>query len=399
MRILLVHEYYQERGGEDGAYEADGAMLEAAGHEVHRLSFANEDIRVSSPLAAAGLFLTTNWSRSAARRLKAELAATQPDLVHFHNVFPLISPAAFPAAARSGAAVVQTLHNYRLVCPNASLYRDGHVCEDCLGKRVAWPALLHACYRNSRAQTSAVVSMLALHRARKTWQKDVDLLIAPSQFLRDKLIQGGIPEDRIRVRPNLVEALPEAPEGTRDGFLFVGRLTANKGLETLMKAWVGSDMPALRIAGSGDLASTVEEFARRHPSVEYLGALSRDQVLHQMQRSTALLFPSLWFENQPLTILEAFASGLPVIASRLGAMPELIREGQTGLLFAPDDGDDLAARVRWSVSHPQEIEEMSAQVRDVYQNEFSAQQSLNTLLTLYEVALARAEDRRQASFR
>ena len=400
MRVLLVHEYYRERGGEDVAFETDGSLLEAAGHEVSRLTFHNADIADKrSPSAALKLFSTTVWSREAAREIDQAITEQRPDVVHFHNVFPLASPAAFTAAARRGVPVVATLHNYRLICPNASLFRENRVCEDCVGKLVPWPGVLHACYRDSRAQTGAVASMLAFHKLRRTWSRDVNLFIAPSQFLRRKLIEGGLPAARISVRPNAVTTPPAMQREAGDAYLYVGRLAANKGVQTMLRAWKDDPgLPRLRIVGGGELDGAVRDAAlNAGERIDYAGLLPHEEVFRAMAGAQALIFPSTWYENQPLTILEAFASGVPVIASRLGAIPELVRDGETGLLFEPGNASDLATKVRWATQNAAAMREMGEKAREVYEAEYSPGFSIETLVRLYETAVAAARAKARSS--
>jgi glycosyltransferase involved in cell wall biosynthesis len=388
MRILLVHEYYRQRGGEDVAFETDGALLEAAGHEVARLTFHNTEIADKrSPVDALKLFATTVWSREAAAKVDRAITQHRPDVAHFHNVFPLGSPAAFNAAAKRGVPVLATLHNYRLICPNASLYRDSRVCEDCVRKPLALPGLLHACYRDSHSQSAAVVAMLAFHKLRRTWSRDVTTFIAPSEFLRRKVIEGGLPAGKVRVRPNAVAAPPKSPPGEARGFLYVGRLTQNKGVPTLLRAWQQEGtLPPLRIVGTGELEEMARDAALTTDTIEYSGPLPHDEVFRAMSRARALLFPSTWYENQPLTILEAFASGVPVIASRLGALPELVRDGETGLLFAPGDAADLAAKVRWATENAAAMRGMGEKALKLYRAEYSPEASIEKLVSLYEEA-------------
>ena len=249
--VLVVHNRYQERGGEDSVFEAEAALLEAHGHHVERLVFDNREL--SSPLSlrrSLQLGVETVWSRSARRRLRDALATFGPDVAYFHNTFPQISPAAYAVGREAGAAVVQTLHNYRLICPAALLYREGRVCEDCVGQPVPIAALRHACYRGSRSQTGAAVAMLMAHRLRGTWRRDVDRYIAPSAFLKHKLVEGGLPAERIVVKPNFVAPDPGSKPGQGDYALFVGRLTETKGIACLLNAYaLDKSLPPLQIGG------------------------------------------------------------------------------------------------------------------------------------------------------
>jgi glycosyltransferase involved in cell wall biosynthesis len=392
MRVLIVHEYYREWGGEDAAFEADCELLGAAGVDVVPLSFHNSAIEDTGPvLAKVQLFADTVWSLRARRQVDEVILRERPDVVHFHNTFPILSPAVFSAARSRGAAVVATIHNYRLFCANASLFREGAICEDCLQMPVPLPGVIHRCYRGSRTETAAVACMLSFHRLRRTWTKDVDTLIAPSHFLRSKLIESGIRAASVAVRPNAVILPPPEPRSGGDGFLYVGRLAVNKGLETLLQVWrEEGDLPPLLIAGTGELVGQVQRaVASARSPVTYLGNLSRPAVLRAMVEARALIFPSLWYENQPMTILEAFACGLPVIASNIGALPELIQDGTTGLLFQPGDVNDLAGRVRWATAQPEEIERMGKDAQMSFEARYSPARSIQALLGLYEDAIAK----------
>lgn len=400
MRVLLVHEYYQQRGGEDNAFETDVALLRDAGHEVSTLCFHNTDIGAASSVRERlQLLKTTVWSVSACRKLAGEIAGFRPDVVHFHNTFPLISPAAFRTARKAGTAVVATLHNYRLICVNASLFRDGLVCEDCLRLPAPVYGVARGCYRGSRGQSAAVAGMLGFHRARRTWRNDVHRFISPSQFLRSKLIEGGLPASSISVRPNPVRepGVGTPMSSSPERFLFVGRLAPNKGIETLLRAWQSDPgLPCLRIAGDGEQAGLVQERAETPANrIQYLGALSHEAVLQEMTAARALVFPSVWYENQPMTILEAFACGLPVIASRLGAIPELVIEQETGLTFEAGNAEDLAEKLRWSIEHPAEMERMGREARRLYERTAVPDVSLSRLLDIYADAIAESRASRK----
>jgi glycosyltransferase involved in cell wall biosynthesis len=390
MRILLVHNRYQLAGGEDVVFEAEARLLRRHGHDVHEHVEDNDTIDPSRRLRLA---LDTIWSSSRRTALQSIARANAIELVHFHNTFPLISPAAYGGCREAGAAIVQTLHNYRLLCPSATLFRDGRPCEDCVGRVLPWPGVAHACYRGSRMQTAAAAAMLTAHRLRGTWAHDVDLYLALTRFARERFIAGGLPADRIRVKPNF---LPDDPGGARaDGgdFLFVGRLDQSKGVETLVRAWASMPSPPpLRIAGDGPLAEIVRAAAAASPSVTYLGALPRAEVQAEMRAARALIFPSLWYEGMPMTILEAFACGLPVIASRRGSLEELVDDGRTGLTVAPGDPAALAAAVAWASQNPERLAEMGRAARREFEDHYRAEANYPLLMDAYETALRRRND-------
>jgi glycosyltransferase involved in cell wall biosynthesis len=387
VKILLVHNKYQQPGGEDQVFTAEGNLLEDHGHEVLRYSVHNDQIAGMNP---ASLAEATVWSRSSYRELKALVRREQPDMAHFHNTFPLISPAGYYAAKAGNVPVVQTLHNYRLICPNALFFRDGHVCEDCLGKTPPWPGVLHACYRGSRHASGAVAAMLTTHRLLRTWTRKVDVYIALTEFARGKFVQGGLPAEKILVKPN-VHPDPGQHEVVGTNALFVGRLSVEKGIDVLLKAWerVGDRMK-LTIVGEGPLADVVATRARRLENVEWLGRRPKEQVLELMKRARVLVFPSVWYEGFPMTIVEAFGVGLPIVASNLGSLATLVDPGRTGLLFRPNDPGDLAAKVRWALDHPNELDSMRRGARKEFEARYTAEQNYEHLLSVYKVASERA---------
>jgi glycosyltransferase involved in cell wall biosynthesis len=397
LRVLLVHNRYQQPGGEDAVFETQAALLESAGHEVRRLVVANESI--GARLGAGSrlrLAAGTTWSRAGVGLVRRTAGTFRPDVMHVHNFFPLLSPAIHSAAHEAGAATVQTLHNYRLICPSANLFRDARPCHDCVGRRVAWPGIVHACYRDSRLATGAVAAMLGVHRVRRTWHADVDRFVALTSFARELLVEGGLPGDRIVVQPNVLADEPAAAEGPGDGFLFVGRLAADKGVATLLAAWERlAPTTELRIAGAGPLEQAVIASAQRLPNVRYLGRLDRPAVLAEMRRSRAVIVPSHWYEAFPLTVLEAFASGRPVIAAGHGSLAEIVTDGQTGLLVRPADPVDLRARVTYAQEHPEEMAAAGRAARAEFLDRYTASRGLHGLLDVYRQALEQRDSGRQ----
>jgi glycosyltransferase involved in cell wall biosynthesis len=379
-RVLLVHNAYQQRGGEDAVVEAEAALLRENGHEVTLYSRHNDEVAGLSRLALAR---DTLWSPRTGRDLQALISQYRPEVVHVHNSFPLVSPSVYWAAARAGVPVVQTLHNFRLLCPQALLLREGRICEDCVG-RVPWRAVQHGCYRGSVVQSAAVAGMLQLHRGLGTWQRKVTLYIALNAFCRDKFIEGGLPADRIRIKPNFVD-LPAPALQPREGFLFVGRFSQEKGLGVLAQALAQAPPgTAVHAAGSGPDAALLDGA----PGVHLLGPLQPVAVYAQMARRRALVLPSIWYENFPRTLVEAFANGLPVIASRLGAMATLVEDGVTGLLFNPGDATDLAAKLAWADAHPAEMQRMGERARRLYEAELTGLANLQQLRAIYREASA-----------
>jgi glycosyltransferase involved in cell wall biosynthesis len=386
MNVLLVHNFYQQPGGEDQVFADEGKLLEARGHTVARFTMDNDAIDGMGKLKLAR---KTIWNTDARRKLCEAARAIKADMVHFHNTFPLISPAGYYGAHDAGAAVVQTLHNYRLLCPAATFYREGQVCEKCLGRAVPTPAVRYKCYRNSRVASAAIASMLTFHRVKGTWQHQVDRYIALTEFARQKYAAGGLPAERIVVKPNFVDPDPGLGAGDSNFVLFVGRLTDEKGISTLLKAWnhlVEKHGAVLKIIGDGPLRQVVESAAQQDRSIEFLGRRPPTEVYDIMGDAQMLIFPSQWFEGQPRTIIEAFAKGTPVIASRLGSMPEMVQHASSGLLFEPGNHVDLAGQMQLLLNDPESTRRMRAQARAQFELHYTAAQNYAALIRCYEQA-------------
>jgi glycosyltransferase involved in cell wall biosynthesis len=391
MRILLVHNEYQQPGGEDKAFAAEGELLEAHAHQVLEYRSHNNLVSKMNRLALAK---ATVWNSAVYRELRVLIRRERPQVAHFHNTFPLISPAAYYAARAEGVPVVQTLHNYRLICPNALLFRDGRVCEDCFGKTPPWPGVVHACYRGDRVATAVVAGMLTTYRALKAWREMVDVYIALTDFAREKFVEGGLPAQKIVAKPNFLYPDPGIGEGRGEYALYVGRLSVEKGVDTLLAAWkkIGKKMP-LKIVGEGPLESKVAECVGRVPGVEWLRAQPRERTLALMRDARALILPSVCYENFPMVVAEAYAVGLPVIASDIGSISTLIEPGRTGLYFRPGDPEDLAAQVEQVLMSPSEIAYMRKEARAEFEEKYTAERNHLMLVDIYQAAIAHAEAR------
>lgn len=384
MRILLCHNYYQQPGGEDRHFEDEIHFLRAHGHEVVTLVAHNDTIPGRARL---GLVRDALWNARMAQALRDTVRRCRAQVVHFHNTFPLISPAGYYAARDAGAVVVQTLHNFRLLCVNALLYRDRRLCEQCLRRMVPWRGVLHGCYRQSRNVSAVVAAMITLHRSLGTWRRAVDRYIAVSEFARRKFIEGGLPAQRINVIPNAVHPDP-GPGGGSGGYaVFVGRLTQEKGVATLLSAWERlSGRLKLKIIGDGPLAGEVETAARRTPGVEWLGYRTPPELLAIVGEAACLVMPSVWYETFGRTIIEAFAKGTPVIASRLGAMAELVDDGRTGLFFEPGNARDLVVKAARLLDDPAMLNRMRREARREYEEKYTAERNYRMLMEVYHQA-------------
>ncbi len=380
MRILIIHNRYQQAGGEDGVVEAERALLQANGHEAEIYSEDNHRVDSMGKLMVAA---RTLWSAETSQRVGSTIDRFQPDVAHVHNTFPLISPSVYHLLQNRGVPVVQTLHNYRLLCPSATFYRDGHVCEDCLNKTFPWPSVQHACYRGNYGATAATASMLFLHRLMGTWKNKIDAYIALTEFARNKFIEGGLPAERIVIKPVFV---PDYGIGAADGgyAVFIGRLTEEKGIQTLLDAWkvLGASIP-LRIVGAGPMSDHVQAQAAQIPGVSCLGRLSDEDLRETLLRAAFTVFPSVWYEGMPAVILESYAAGLPVIASRLGSMAALVKEGQTGYLFEPGSAAGLVKAVQQLRNDLPAYVEMRRNSRWEYEQNYTSGRNYQLLISIY----------------
>lgn len=396
--ILKVHNRYQQPGGEDESVRGECALLTRAGHRVIEYFRDNHEIESYKLVKTISLGARTVWAWDSCAQIRELLRAEKPDLAHFDNTFPLISPGAYYECCKAGVPVVQTLRNYRLVCPGAYLQRNGRVCEECLGSG-PWRGALHGCYRDSRAASGAVALMLSAHRWLGTWNNLVECYIALTEFARAKFIEAGLPAKKIAVKPNFVFSDSTADdisfpitnfEPPESHALFVGRLSPEKGIRTLMAAWkrLGARIP-LHIIGDGPLRTELEAYTRQNAltGVHFDGHLSPRQTLAAMKRSRFLVFPSEWYETFGRVAVEAFACSVPVIASRLGAMEEIVAHGRTGLHFTPGDAGDLAAKVEWACAHPAEMSAMGVAGRAEYEAKYTSERNLAMLTGIYENTL------------
>ncbi len=387
----MVHNRYLQPGGEDESVAAEVRLLREHGHQVDLYEESNQRISQLGPARSAA---RTTWSGEAYRELRRRLSRSRPDVVHVQNFFPLISPAAYYAAKAEGRPVVQTLRNYRLVCSPGTLFREGRPCEDCVGKSIPWPGVLHACYRQSRLASAAVAGMQAAHNLASTWSRKVDLYIAPSRFAGGKLVEAGLPDRKLFVKPNFVHPDPGPGEGQGDFALFVGRLTPEKGIETLLEAW--KTPPAglpLKILGDGPLGAMVTEATRAMPEVEWLGHRHIEHTYGLMGEAALVVVPSTWYEIFGRVVIEAFAKGTPVVASDRGALAELVDHGRTGRRFPAGDPHALGAEVARLAANGAGLRRIRIAAREEFESKYTADANYRRLLLAYELAVGGGDRR------
>ncbi|PKN43248.1 MAG: glycosyl transferase family 1 [Deltaproteobacteria bacterium HGW-Deltaproteobacteria-18] len=386
MRILILHTHYQQPGGEDQSFFSEATLLREQGHAVHNLIFQNQDMNNMSPWRQAW---TTLWNQEAYRRTRASIRKLRPRVMHINNTFPLASPGVIHAAKAENVPVIMSLRNYRLLCVNGLFFRNGRPCEACL-EHLPWQGALHGCYRNSRPASTVVAGMLTLHRSVGSWHL-VDSYIALTEFARQKFLKAGIPSEKVVVKPNFIHN-DAGPGDGRGGYaLFVGRLSAEKGIALLLAAWgLQGQRVSLKIVGDGPLRAEVERAANNSSNVEYLGAKNPEDVSILMSEAAFLIFPSTCYETFGRVAMEAFAAGTPVLAANIGAIGEITDNGRTGLHFHPGDSYDLAAKVDWLLSHPEELAQMRKEARREYELKYTAERNYEILMGIYNNVMRNA---------
>jgi glycosyltransferase involved in cell wall biosynthesis len=382
VRVLQLHTPYRQPGGEDAVVRAEAEVLRRSGHEVVQYQVQNPP----GAVGAIGSLVLSPWNPLQARRVQGLAERIRPDVAHVHNTWYAQSPAVLWALRRSGVPTVMTLHNYRLVCANGQLFRDGAPCEDCVGAS-PWHGVRHGCYRDSMALSVPAAGTIALHDRLRTWSRTVDRFVVLSEFAAERLVRGGLPPDRIELKPNFVvdpgpRAAPAAASAT---VLYVGRLSPEKGVELLVEAWreLGEGPLELVVVGDGPL----REGLMRRPAarLRLAGQLPAEEVRRRMLSARALVLPSVWYEGQPMAVLEALAAGLPVLGSDIGGVPELLAPLGRDWLAAPGEVASWVAALR-ALADPERVEVASAQARALYERSFSAATAARALEGIYERA-------------
>lgn len=392
MRILYAHNFYRQAGGEDETFADEIRLMRARGHEVSSFETSSAALEARSRLMTG---IEGVWSLRAARAVAERVRAERPDVVHFHNTYPVLSPAAFRAANAAGAAVVHTLHNFRHLCSHHGLYRDGRPCEDCVGAFAPWRGVLHGCNHNGRFADAQLAVTAAVHRLAGTYARAVHRYVALTPFAREVFVRGGLPADRLAVLPTFVDPDPGVGPGDGGYALFVGRLTEEKGVGLLLDAWrrIGAALP-LRIVGGGPLAGDVAAAAAALPGVDFLGRVERAALVELVGRASMLVFPSLWYEGTPRTIAEALAAGTPVVAADIGGMAAMVEPGVNGVRFRAGDADDLVRAVQTLAANPAALR---AGARRSFEESYTEACHYDGLVAIYQAAVAARDAARPAA--
>ena len=393
----MLHNYYQSHvpSGEDIVFDDECQLLREYGHEIITYERHNDDIKRFSPQQKVALLWQMNWSKKSYCEIRELIRRQKPDLAHFHNTFLLISPSAYYACQAEYIPVVQTFHNFRFFCASGLFFREGRICEECLQHGI-WRSLKYDCYRGSKVQTLPMAIMIKFHQQKDTWARQIDVFIALTKFAREKYIHAGLPADRIIVKPNFMNYPPEPSYENQGYAIFLGRLTTEKGIKTLLTAWKKFTNVPLKIIGDGIQRAELEDIVKKEKlfNVEFLGFLPHAKAVQWLQNARFLILPSIVYESFPLTIREAFACGKTVVASRLGAMAAIIEDGKTGLLFEPGNPDDLATKVRWLVENEDAVIKMGKAARAEFEAKYTAERNYEMLMDIYEMAIRVHRERR-----
>lgn len=380
MKVLQIHTQYRQPGGEDTVASNEATLLRNAGHTV----IEHREQNPPGHLAAAGDMIRSPWSPAAARRVRDLVRVHQPDVTHIHNTWYHLSPSVFRAARQAGSPTVLTLHNYRLACANAMLLRDSKPCELCVTSQNAWHGVRYKCYLDNYAQSFASAATISFNRRRGTWRKDVDLILALTEFARQRFVESGIPEARITVKPNFaLDPGPRTqPVEDSDVVLFVGRLTPEKAPDVLLDAWERARVDhRLEVIGIGPLEADLRR--RGLPGVSLLGQIDTASMRAKMLSARALVLPSIWYEGLSMVLLEALAAGLPVLASNIGPIPEVVAPLGLDWLAEPGNPDDLAKGLAL-INDDEEVARVGAAARDLYERRYSEVHGLAGLESAYE---------------
>ncbi len=385
MKVLIVHNQYQFRGGEETVVEMERKLLTDHGHEVIDFIRNNDEINEFPFLKKASLLWRASWSDESYKKALEICEKRKPDVAHFHNTRPLITPSAYYACRDSGVPVVQTLHNYRLICPAGQFLRDGSVCEKCPESGLL-NGVYHRCYRQSAIQTLAIVIMLYRHRRMGTWKNVIDRYISPSGFLRKKLVENGFDGEKVSVKPNFVSGV-EKSDKSEDYALFFGRLSVEKGVLPLIEAWKKIDNFKLKIVGDGPQREALKAAAEGCANIEFTGGLPHDKAVKQLRNCRFVILPSVWYENFPMTIVESFACGKPVLVSRLGAPAEIVEHGKTGFHCQPGDGADIAVKAKTLIDNKDLAVTMGNNARKTFEDKYGPEENYRLLMQVYEKAI------------
>jgi glycosyltransferase involved in cell wall biosynthesis len=377
--ILIAHNMYQQYGGEDAVVASEVSMLKKKGHLVTIYTKDNKTITEENKI---NLFFNTVWSNKTKKELIEMFSLSKPDVIHVHNTLPLISPSIFWVASKFDIPIVQTIHNFRLSCLQAMFLRENEICEECVS-RIPWRGIIHKCYKDSFSASTALAITLSVHRLLGTYKNKVTAYIALNEFCKSKLVEMGLPERRIYVKPNFVLQNCNQVKNKMGNPLYVGRLSKEKGMAVLAGAIRAIPEQQFDIIGDGPERHLFEQIN----NVNLLGALSQNDTIDLMSNAPFIMLPSLWYENMPRTIVEAFSNGVPVIASDIGALSTMIDHGETGLLFTPGSSKALENTIKWALNNKENIYYMGSRAKKEFMSNYTEERNYKMLIDIYTEAL------------
>ena len=385
MRILLCHNFYRSAApsGEDIAYENEKKMLIEAGINVDTYEKYNDDLENIAFFDKAKLGISNSWSNTSYCEIKRKIKKFKPDLVHFHNTFPQITPSGYAACKDMSVSVVQTLHNFRLLCANALFLRDGKVCELCLSGSL-YSAIRYKCYRNSLVASASQVLCISRNRWNGSYFNNVDTYIALTEFAKNKFIKAGFNSNLLKIRPNFLPNPPQYSRCNQNYAIFVGRITKEKGIMTLLESWEGRKDYQLKVIGAGELLSDCKKFVfENNLNVEFMGYLPRKETQSAIQKARFMILPSECYEGFPISLLEAYASGTPILVSNIGGQSEIVNDGITGRKFNVGSKEDLKEKCHELFEDDELVEMLSKNARQEFEQKFTQSSVLRETLKIY----------------
>jgi glycosyltransferase involved in cell wall biosynthesis len=388
LRVLLVHNYLRPPSGENTVFEQEKQLLESKGHEVITYTRHNEELGEIGRTAKALVALRAIWSSGVYRDIAAIIRKERPDIAHFHNIFPIISPAAYCACKAEGVPVVQTLHNFRIVCPGALLFRNNKICEECAGGRLL-PGIRHACYHDSPLQTAGIAGIVSFHKLIGTWRSAVDLYIVLSEFALAKYRELGFPSESYFVKPNFLQN-PVEPSYVDGGYgVYIGRIGEEKGMRCLLEAMRSCPEMSFKIIGDGPISEgfkrKLHEYGLRN--VEYLGSLEHEVCMKYLRDARFLVLPSECYEGSPMVLLEAMSAGKPAVVSNVGILSSMVTDGVNGFLSPPGHAEALAQKMRWMYERPDDARLMGKNGRAIFDEKYTSERNYHMLLQAYQKAV------------
>lgn len=386
MKVLVIHNRYKQQGGEDHCFKAEVDMLKSHGITVETMVFHNDDIH--SWISMVKLSYASIFNIHAAKKIQLKIDYFQPDIIHVHNFFYIISPSVFWTAKRNGIPVVFTVHNYRLICSGALLMRDNQVCELCIQKKFPIHGVKYKCHRGSAIQTAQLTFLTGIHKVMGTWTHKVDRYIALTAFAKQKLLSSGLKlkDSQLVIKPNFCADHGFTAFETRgDHYLFIGRLSHEKGLHILLEALKLKDFK-LKIVGSGPMEDRVKQCVSEHRNLTYLGQMPNEAVKKELKMAKALLFPSTWYEGMPMTILEAYSTGTPVISTDIDNINEIVIDQYNGLHFSNGNSQSLV-KVLDDFEHMDDPGQIYLNARKTFEEKYTAEVNFKRLTNIYQSLL------------